>query len=125
MRLYKYDYEEHTGVATLFHDSTCYGKSVAIMSGDKGTMVRFKHDDMFPNNEYYGYLVSAVQVPPGYTLELYGEDLYGDDLLESYAGELEDDGTVKCQRVYSDVIHTAKLYNHRQQTFSEVFPLLI
>jgi hypothetical protein len=86
---------EETGVVTTFGNSKCYGKTGALMSGTKGTVVGFTRSDLYKFNSYYKY-IWAVQVPPGYTLELFSDYHYGGTSKKTFTGELDTDGAVKC-----------------------------
>ena len=74
IKLYAYDYEEEYGVATLFDKDDCSGRSGALLSGAKGTVTGFTKSELYYQNNMYYTTPSAVQLPPGYTLEVFGSD---------------------------------------------------
>ena len=91
------------------------------MSGVKGTVVGFTRSDLYKFNSYYTD-IWAVQVPPGYTLELFSDYHYGGTSKKTFTGELDTDGSVKCQSLSTSwYVGSAKLYNHRKKTFDELF----
>jgi hypothetical protein len=120
VKLYQYNYETDVGVATLFKDSDCEGRSAALLSNVEGTVVGFDERDLIERN-MYNWSPKSVQLPPGYTLELFGSNNI-EGFVDRHSGKMENDGTIKCQKVYGKDAKSAKLYHHGKRSFFTAFP---
>ena len=121
VKLWAYDYEEEAGAAILYTNADCTGRSGALLSGHKGTVAGFTKGDMKKNN-VPDNTASAVRVPPGYTLDLWQGNNFT-QTMERITGDKDSSGKIACQplKKTSNVVTSAKLWNHRKKDFDELF----
>jgi hypothetical protein len=93
VRLTAYNYETDRGAVNLFTTYHCEETSGAFFSGANGATMGYPLDRLraghMPNDS-----CSSVQVPPGYTLELFVETFDGDSV--TFEGMLDDKGRMAC-----------------------------